>query len=56
MFPKPRFAFFVAIAIACAVGWWVAGPLLYQTAIGLSETAFPAGEALQSLFNWLAPD
>jgi aryl-alcohol dehydrogenase-like predicted oxidoreductase len=32
------------------------GPLLYKTAIGLDESAFPAGAQLQDLFNWLAPD
>jgi hypothetical protein len=46
----------VAIAIALAVGWWVAGPLVYKTAIGLSETAFPAGERLQDLLDRVAPD
>lgn len=56
MFSKPRAAFLVAIALALAVGWWVAGPLVYKTAIGLNETAFPAGAQLQELFTWLAPD
>ncbi|HEX9815240.1 MAG TPA: aldo/keto reductase, partial [Myxococcota bacterium] len=56
MFSKLRAAFLVAIALALAVGWWVAGPLVYKTAIGLNETAFPAGAQLQELFTWLAPD
>ncbi len=56
MFSRPWLAFLAAAAIALAVGWWVAGPLVYKTAIGLSETTFPAGERLQDLFNWVAPD
>ena len=56
MFSKPCSAFLVAIAVALAVGWWVAGPLVYKIAIGLNETAFPAGEQLQHLFTRLAPD
>ncbi len=56
MIRKPWLAFFIAIVIALAVGWWVAGPLVYKTAIGLSETGFPAGEQLMKLLVWLAPD
>jgi hypothetical protein len=56
VFSKSHAAFLVAIAIALAVGWWIAGPLVYKTAIGLSETAFPAGERLQDLFNRVAPN
>jgi len=56
VFSKSHAAFFVAIAIALAVGWWVAGPLVYKTAIGLNETAFPAGELMQDLVTRLAPD
>ncbi len=56
MYSKPCAAFLVAIAIALAVGWWVAGPLAYKAPIGLNETAFPAGEQLQSLVTRLAPD
>ncbi len=56
MFSRLRAAFLAAIAIALAVGWWVAGPLAYKTAIGLNETAFLAGEPLQRLFSRFAPD
>jgi aryl-alcohol dehydrogenase-like predicted oxidoreductase len=56
VFSKPWSAFLVATAIALAVGWWVAGPLAYKIAIGLNETAFPAGERLQDLFDWVVPD
>jgi aryl-alcohol dehydrogenase-like predicted oxidoreductase len=56
VFSKPRAAFLVAIAIALAVGWWVAGPLVYKTAIGLNETAFPTGVLMQNLVTRLAPD
>ena len=55
MFSKPCSAFLVAIAVALAVGWWVAGPLVYKIALGLNETAFPAGEQLQHLSTRLAP-
>jgi aryl-alcohol dehydrogenase-like predicted oxidoreductase len=48
-------AFLVAIAVALAVGWWVAGPLVYKSAIGLSPAAFPAGELLQDFIARLAP-
>jgi aryl-alcohol dehydrogenase-like predicted oxidoreductase len=53
---KSNAAFLVAIAIALAVGWWIAGPLVYKIAIGLNEAAFPAGELLQDLFARLAPN
>jgi hypothetical protein len=56
VFSKPWLAFLAATAIAFAVGWWDAGPLIYKTAIGLNETAFPAGAQLQDLINWVAPD
>jgi aryl-alcohol dehydrogenase-like predicted oxidoreductase len=56
VFQKSWFSFSLAIVIALAVGWWIAGPLVYKTAIGLNETAFPAGEQLQEFFEWLAPD
>ena len=56
MFSKSWLAFFVAAAFALAVGWWVAGPLIYKTAIGLNETAFPVGQQLQDLFTRLAPN
>ncbi len=55
MFTKPWLAFLASIALALAVGWWVAGDILYTTAIGLNETAFPAGRQLQALFARLAP-
>jgi aryl-alcohol dehydrogenase-like predicted oxidoreductase len=55
VFKKARLAFFVAIAISLVIGWWVAGPLVYKTAVGLSETAFPAGAQLQALFDRVAP-
>ena len=56
MYSKPCAAFLVAIAMALAVGWWVAGPLAYKAPIGLNESAFLAGEPLQNLFTRLAPD
>jgi len=56
VFKKAWLAFSVAIAISLVIGWWVAGPLVYKTAIGLSETAFPAGAQLQALFDRVAPE
>jgi len=55
VFSKSHAAFLVAIAISLAIGWWVAGPLVYKIAIGLNETAFPAGAPLQDLLTRLAP-
>jgi len=56
MFSKPRAALYVAIVAALAVGWWITGPLLYKTAIGLDESAFLAGAQLRDLFDRWAPD
>jgi predicted PurR-regulated permease PerM len=43
------------VAIACGValllGWAISGDFLYHAVIGLDASAFPAGEAIQSLFR-----
>jgi len=56
VFSRPRAAFCVAIAAALAVGWWITGPLLYKSAVGLNESAFWAGAQLQDLLDRWAPD
>jgi hypothetical protein len=39
----------VWLAIAAVLGFFVAGPLLYDSFIGLAPSAFPLGEAIQAL-------
>jgi len=53
---RSRFAWLVSIAVAAGVGFWVSGPVLYRTFIGLDASAFPAGDALERLGRLFLPD
>jgi len=53
---RSRFAWFVSIAVAVGVGFWVSGPVLYRTFIGLDASAFPAGDLLERLGRLFLPD
>ena len=45
---RSRFAWLVSIAVAACVGFWISGPVLYRTFIGLDASAFPAGETART--------
>jgi hypothetical protein len=53
---RSRLAWLVSLAIAVAVGFWVAGPVLYKTFIGLDASAFPAGAVLDRIGRAILPD
>ncbi len=50
---RPRYAFLWALGLALAIGYLVAGPALYRTAIDLVSDAFPAGHAIQAVADAL---
>ena len=52
---QPRTVAIVAIAVSAAIGLTVAGPLLYDSLVGLDSSAFPGGETLQSAVMSVAP-
>ena len=53
---RTRNAVLVSLGFALLVGFTVLGSLMYRGFIGLDPSAFPAGEALQSLALKLKPD
>ena len=53
---RMRLAWLVSLAVAAASGFWIAGPILYQTFIGLDPSAFPAGAALERVGRMLLPN
>ncbi len=53
---RSRFAWLLSIAVAACVGFWVSGPVLYRTFIGLDASAFPAGELLERVGRFFLPD
>ncbi len=55
MFSRPRIALLVALIVSVALGWFAAGHYIDEVYIGLDESGFPAGAALQRLVSWLAP-
>jgi predicted aldo/keto reductase-like oxidoreductase len=57
VFSRPRTALLVSLIIALALGWFAAGHYAYEVYIGLDESAFPAGAALQRVVSALVgPD
>ena len=56
MFQKPRSAIVVSLVLALVVGFFVTGHFIYQGAIGLDPSGFPAGQAIQSIAEVFAPD
>lgn len=52
---RPRLATLLFLVFAALVGFAVAGPLLYRSAIGLEPGAFPAGVALQAIGRVILP-
>ena len=53
---RPRLATLLLLVLAGFVGFAVAGPLLYRSAIGLDPSAFPAGETFQAIGRALLPE
>ena len=53
--PRARTAFGLCLAAALAVGYFVAGPVLYRTFIGLEPSAFPAGALLERIGRSVMP-
>ncbi len=53
---RARSVFLICLALAAAVGFWLAGPVFYRTFIGLDPSAFPAGPALERIGKLLLPD
>jgi aryl-alcohol dehydrogenase-like predicted oxidoreductase len=43
------------LIVSLALGWFVASHYAYETYVGLDESGFPAGAALERLVQWLAP-
>ncbi len=56
MFRKPLAALITSLLLALVAGYFVTGHYLYKVPIGLDESAFLAGEALQKLALWYKPD
>ena len=52
---RTRTAVFVSLGFALLVGFTVTGAILYKSFIGLDPSAFPGGEAIQSLALRLNP-
>lgn len=53
---RSRLAWITSLVVALAVGFWVSGPVLYKTFIGLDASAFPAGALLDRLGKSFLPD
>jgi predicted aldo/keto reductase-like oxidoreductase len=51
-----KWAWLASVAVAVAVGFWVAGPVLYKTFIGLDPSAFPGGATAEKLGRALFPN
>jgi predicted aldo/keto reductase-like oxidoreductase len=56
VFQKPRNAIVASLVLALVVGFSVTGYFMYQAAIGLDPSGFPAGEAIQAIAKVFAPD
>ncbi|RIK98337.1 MAG: hypothetical protein DCC71_21035 [Proteobacteria bacterium] len=52
---RSSFAWILCIGLAAAVGFWIAGPVLYRTFIGLDASAFPGGALLEAVGRRLIP-
>ncbi len=52
---RPRFVVLGLLVLAGLVGFAVAGPILYRSAIGLAPSAFPAGDTLQTIGRAVLP-
>jgi len=52
---RSRMAWLVSIAVAAATGFWIAGPVLYRTFIGLEASAFIGGAILDRMGKVLLP-
>lgn len=46
---RSRLAWLVALVLAAAGGYWIAGPALYKTFIGLDADAFPFGARIEGV-------
>ena len=57
MSPRFRVALLVSLVVSLALGWFVAGYYAYEIYIGLDESGFPAGAALERVVSSLVgPD
>ncbi len=56
MFEQTRTVIWVTFAVAVCTGYFGAGDYMYRMVIGLDPSAFPGGEALQSLALSVNPD
>jgi len=56
MFERTRTVIWVTFIAAVCIGYFGVGDYLYRVAIGLDPSAFPGGEALQSLALAISPD
>lgn len=55
MLRRPRTVILASLCFAALAGYFVSGSLLYRVPIGLHDTAFPFGEAIQALVLRFAP-
>ena len=53
---RSRIAWLVSLAAAAGVGFWISGPVLYRTFIGLDSSAFPGGAVLERIGRLFLPD
>lgn len=53
---RSRFAWIVSLVVAAATGFWISGPYLYATFIGLDPSAWPGGALLDRVGNALLPN
>jgi hypothetical protein len=53
---RSRIAWLVSLAAAAGVGFWISGPVLYRTFIGLDSSAFPGGAILERIGRLFLPD
>jgi len=51
-----KWAWLASIAAALATGFWIAGPVLYRTFIGLDASAFTGGALAERIGRALLPD
>jgi aryl-alcohol dehydrogenase-like predicted oxidoreductase len=56
MFERTRTVIWLTLVVAVCAGYFGAGDYMYRMAIGLDPSAFPGGEALQSLALSVNPD
>jgi predicted aldo/keto reductase-like oxidoreductase len=53
---RPTTVALAALGTSAAIGLFVAGPLLYDSLVGLDSSAFPGGERLQSAVMTVMPE